>query len=58
MLGAYRETVMARLWRWLGRFSSWMAGVVKQVGGGLNGGRDADEYASKLYEQPRDEYRP
>jgi len=47
-----------RLWRLLGRISSWIAGVVKQVGGGLNGGRNADEYASKLYEQPRDEYRP
>jgi hypothetical protein len=50
--------MLARLWRSLGRFSSWIAGFVMQVGGGLNGGRNADESAAKLYEQPRDDYRP
>jgi hypothetical protein len=50
--------MFVRLWRALGRFLAWVASVVKQVGGSLNGGRSGDEYAAKLYEQPRDEYRP
>jgi hypothetical protein len=50
--------MFVRLSRVLGRFLAWVAGVVKQVGGSLGGGRSGDEYAAKLYEQPRDEYRP
>ena len=44
--------------RAIGRFLAWIADVVKQVGGALNGGRGADTYAAKFYEQPRDDYRP
>jgi len=54
----YREGMFARLMRSLGRFLFWVGDVVKQVGGALNGGRSADKYASKLYEQRRDGYRP
>ncbi|MEN8600859.1 hypothetical protein [Microbacterium rhizosphaerae] len=32
--------------------------VITQVGGALHGGRNADPSARKLYEQPRDQYRP
>jgi len=42
----------------VGRFFRWVADVVKQVGGALNGGRSADASSSKLYEERRDEYRP
>jgi hypothetical protein len=48
----------ARVWRSLGRFLAWIASVIMQTGGALNGGRNADPSARKLYEQPRDEYRP
>jgi hypothetical protein len=44
--------------RGLSHFAGWMAGVVRQLGGALNGGRNSDSSATKLYEQPRDEYRP
>jgi hypothetical protein len=50
--------MFVRLWHALGRFLTWVAGVVKQAGGSLNGGRSGDEHAAKLYEQPREEYRP
>jgi hypothetical protein len=50
--------MFARLLRGLGWLLLWVADVVKQVGGALNGGRGADTYATKLYEQPRDDYRP
>jgi hypothetical protein len=50
--------MFARLMRSLGRFLAWVADVVKQVGEAANGGRAADTYATKLYEQPRDDYRP
>lgn len=50
--------MFARLGHSLGRFAAWVADVVKQVGGAANGGRDADEYATKLYQQPRDDCRP
>jgi len=46
------------VWRAISRFLAWVAGVVRQVGGGLNGGRSSDTYATTLYEQPRDDYRP
>jgi hypothetical protein len=49
--------MLTRLMRSLGRFLSWVADVVKRVGGALNGGRGADRYAAKLYEERRD-YRP
>jgi len=49
--------MLARLMRSLGRFLFWVADVVKQVAGALNGGRSGDKYAAKLYEQRRD-YRP
>lgn len=50
--------MFVRLSHALGRFVAWVAGVVKQVGGSLAGGRSGDEHAAKLYDQPRDEYRP
>jgi hypothetical protein len=50
--------MFVRLWHALGRSLAWLAGVAKQVGGSLNGGRSGDVYAAKLYEQPRDGYRP
>jgi hypothetical protein len=50
--------MLKRLARALGRFLVWVADVVKQVGGALNDGRSGDTYATKLYEHPRDEYRP
>jgi ADP-ribose pyrophosphatase YjhB (NUDIX family) len=49
--------MFARLMRSLGRILAWVADDVKQVGGAANGGRGADTYASKLYEQPRNDYR-
>ena len=49
--------MLARLMHSLGRFLVRVADVVKQVGGAQNGGRGADKYATKLYEQRRD-YRP
>lgn len=52
------SSVFARLMRRLGRVLAWVADVVTQVGGAVNGGRSADKYAAKLYEQPRDDYRP
>jgi hypothetical protein len=53
----YGEGMLTRPMRSLGRFLVWVADVVRQVGGALNGGRGADKYAPKLYEQRRD-YRP
>lgn len=50
--------MFTRLRHGLSHFVDWMAGVVKQVGGALNGGRNGDSSATKLYEQARDEYRP
>jgi hypothetical protein len=44
--------------RSLGRFLAWVADVVKQSGGAVNGGPSADTNANRLYEQPRDDYRP
>ncbi len=55
---AYSLGMFARLMRALGRFLAWVTEVVGQLGGALNGGRSADKYATKLSEQPRDEYRP
>jgi hypothetical protein len=39
----------------LGRLLRGVVGVVTQVGGALNGGRDADEYAARQYKARRDE---
>jgi len=50
--------MFVRLGHALGRFLGWVASLVKQVGGSLNDGRSGDEYAAKLSEQRRDEYRP
>jgi hypothetical protein len=50
--------MLARRWRLLGIFLQWAAEVLKQVGGALNGGRSGDKLATKLYETPRDDYRP
>ncbi|NNC10749.1 hypothetical protein HII28_02460 [Planctomonas sp. JC2975] len=50
--------MFARLMHSLGRLRLRATDVLKQVGGALNGGRSADDYATKLYEQPRDDYRP
>lgn len=55
---AYGQGMLKRLARALGRFLAWVADVVKQVGGALNDGRSGDTYATKLYEHPRDDYRP
>ena len=54
----YAGSMLVRLSHAFGRFLARVAGVVKQVGGSLVGGRSGDEYAAKLYEQPRDECRP
>lgn len=50
--------MLRRIVRSLGRFAAWIGGVITQVGGALHGGRNADPSARKLYEQPRDQYRP
>ena len=50
--------MLVRLWRFPGVFLQWVAQVLQQVGGSLNDGRSGDRLASKLYEKPRDEYRP
>jgi hypothetical protein len=50
--------MIGRIGHAVGVFLAWVARVVMRVGGALNGGRSADEYARKLYEQPRDDYRP
>jgi hypothetical protein len=50
--------MFTRAMRSVGRFLAWVAGVLTQLGGALNGGRGADRYANKFYEQPQDDYRP
>jgi hypothetical protein len=50
--------MFARALRFAGRFLVWVATVVTQLGGALTGGRGADTYANKLFQQPRDDYRP
>jgi hypothetical protein len=50
--------MLTRLRRRLGHLLRWIAGVVAEVGGALNGGRSGDRSARKLYEKPRDDYRP
>jgi hypothetical protein len=42
----------------VGRAVFWLGRVIGQLGGALNGGRNADTSAAKIYERPRDEYRP
>lgn len=36
----------------------WIGRTVSQLGGAFHGGHNADSSAAKLYEQPREPYRP
>jgi hypothetical protein len=43
---------------WFASALAWFGRFISQLGGAFHGGHNADPSASKLYERPRDEYRP